>query len=96
MDKFAARARGLFPGCPPGREREIAEHACRKYSGRVGRSASAKALEEEAVRVAVIAHVRHRETAYDELLARGYDRWEARAAVEKAVRRVLRRWEAQR
>ncbi len=96
VDKFAACVRGLFPGCSPGRAREIAEHACRKYSGRVGRSASAKALDEEAVRFAVIAHVRHRETTYDELLARGYDRWEARAAVEEAVRRVWQRWEAQR
>lgn len=95
VDQFAARVRALFPGCPTGRERDIAEHACRKYSGRVGRSAAAKALDKEAVHIAVIAHVRHRETKYDELLAGGYDRWEARAAVEKAVRRVLQRWEAQ-
>jgi hypothetical protein len=95
MDQFAARVRALFPECPTGREREIAEHACLKYSGRVGRSAAAKALDEEAVRLAVIAHVRHRETKYDELLARGYDRWEARAAVEEVVGRVLQRWEVQ-
>jgi hypothetical protein len=93
VDQFAARVRALFPKCPTGRERAIAEHACRKYSGRVGRSATAKALDEEAVRLAVIAHVRHRETNYDELLARGYGRWEARAAVEEVVRRVLQRWE---
>ena len=96
VDQFAARVRVLFPASPSGREQEIAEHACRKYSGRVGRSASAKALDEEAVRVAVIAHVRHRETQYDELLARGYARWEARGTVEEAVRRVLQRWQAQR
>jgi hypothetical protein len=95
MDQFAARVRALFPECPQGREREIAEHACLKYSGRVGRSAAAKALDEAAVRLAVIAHVRHRETKYDELLARGYDRWEARATVEEVVRRVLQRWEVQ-
>jgi hypothetical protein len=95
MDQFAARVRALFPQCPPGREREIAAHACLKYSGRVGRSAAAKALDEAAVRLAVIAHVRHRETTYDELLARGYDRWEARAAVEEVVRRVLQRWQVQ-
>ena len=94
VDQFATRVRELFPTCPTGRERDIAEHACLKYSGRVGRSASAKALDAEAVRLAVIAHVRHRETPYDEFLARGYDRWEARAAVEEAVRRVLQRWEA--
>jgi hypothetical protein len=95
MDQFAVRVRALFPECPTGRERDIAEHACLKYSGRVGRSAAAKALDEAVVRLAVIAHVRHRETKYDELFARGYDRWEARAAVEEVVRRVLQRWEIQ-
>ncbi len=95
VNQFAARVKALFPGGPTGREREIAEHACLKYSGRVGRSGSAKALDEEAVRLAVIAHIRHRETRYDEFLARGHDRREARAVVEEAVRRVLQRWEAQ-
>jgi hypothetical protein len=95
IDQFAVRVRELFPKCPAGREREIAEHACMKYSGRVGRSASAKALDEDAVRLAVIAHVRHQETDYDELLARGYERWEARAEVEDTVRQVLEVWEAQ-
>jgi hypothetical protein len=93
IDQFAARVRALFPRCPAGRERAIAEHACRKYSGRVGRSSAAKALDEQAVRLAVIAHVRHRETKYDRLLARGMDRWEARAAVEREVARVLERWQ---
>jgi hypothetical protein len=93
VDQFSAQVRKLFPGCPAGREREIAEHACLKYSGRVGRSASAKALDEEAVRLAVVAHLRHRETKYDELLAKGSDRWEARTAVEKAVHELLRKWE---
>ncbi len=75
---FAQRVRELFPGCPAGREHVIAEHACRKYSGRVGRSAAAKALDDEAVRLAVIAHLHHVETAYDELLAAGRDRHDAR------------------
>ena len=30
---FAARVRELYPNCPIGREKVIAEHACRKYSG---------------------------------------------------------------
>jgi len=94
VKEFAARAREFFPGCPTGREREIAEHACLKYSGRIGRSATAKAMDEATVRLAVIAHVRHRETKYDELLAKGRERWEARATVEEAVWRVLQKWEA--
>jgi hypothetical protein len=91
--QFAARVRELFPGCPPGREVAIAEHACLKYSGRVGRSAAAKSFDEEAIRLAVIAHVRHRETQYDALLAAGNERWDARAQVEGAVARVLDHWE---
>jgi hypothetical protein len=94
VQEFAARVRDLFPGCPTGREREIAEHACLKYSGRIGRSASAKAMDEAAVRLAVIAHVRHRETKYDELLAKGHERWQARATVEGAVFSVLQKWKA--
>ena len=94
LEEFATRLRELFPSCPAGRDREIAEHACLKYSGRIGRSASAKAMDDAAVRLAVIAHVRHRETKYDNLLARGNERWQARAAVAGAVDRVLQMWEA--
>jgi hypothetical protein len=78
VKRFAARVRELYPGCPSGSEVEIAEHACLKFSGRIGRSAAARNLDEEAVRLSVIAHIRHVETNYDELLAKGYDRWEAR------------------
>jgi hypothetical protein len=95
LERFAQRVRELFPACPKGRETVIAGHACRKYSGRVGRSASAKSLSEEAVRLAVIAHIRHLETEYDLLLARGYGRREARLEIESAVGKVLRSWEAQ-
>ena len=92
VETFGARVRQLFPGAPAGREGEIAEHACLKYSGRIGRSASAKVLDEAAVKLAVIAHIRHRETRYDELLMKGRERWEARDAVEEAVHRVLEKW----
>ncbi len=91
-EEFAGRVRELFPGCPPGREIDIAEHACLKYSGRVGRSAAAKSLDENAIRLAVVAHIRHVETDYDTLLASGYDRREARAAVEVVVNQVLAWW----
>jgi hypothetical protein len=90
---FAVRVRELYPRCPAGREMIIAEHACRKYSGRVGRSAAAKDLEADAVRLAVKAHVRHAETEYDTLLAKGRDRWDARGEVESKVSQVLSSWE---
>ncbi len=93
-ERFAVRVREVFPGCPAGREVAIAEHACLKYSGRVGRSAAAKSLDDNAIRLAVIAHIRHTETRYDTLLAKGYERWEARTAVESAAAQVLAKWEA--
>jgi hypothetical protein len=94
IEQFAARVRELYPRCPPGREEIIAEHACQKYSGRVGRSAAGKSLDEDAVRLAVIAHIRHAETGYDTLMASGCERREARAQVEGEIARVLARWEA--
>jgi hypothetical protein len=92
VDQFAARIRELYPHCPAGREQTIAEHACMKYSGRVGRSASAKNLSEEAIDLAVIAHIRHTETPYDRLLQRCWDRREARADVASAVHRIRAQW----
>ena len=92
VGQFARHVREHFPNCPEGREKVIAEHACLKYSGRVGRSAGAKSFEEEMVRLAVMAHVRHRETDYDSLLAKGWYRGEARAQVRDQVEAVLERW----
>jgi len=94
VERFAVRVRELFPGCPSGREMAVAEHACLKYSGRIGRSAAGKSFDGNAVRLAVNAHIRHTETPYDELLARGYERWEAREQVEQEVVRLLSEWEA--
>jgi len=92
--RFARQIRVLFPNCPNGREQIIAEHACQKYSGRVGRSASAKRLDEEFIRLAVVAHIRHRETNYDELLSGGVDRRQAREQVQDEVDRVLGTWKS--
>ena len=89
---FAAAIRGQFPGCPPDDEAKIAAHACQKHSGRVGRSASAKELDPEPVRLAVIAHVRHVHTEYDRLLAAGVDRRKARERVSEKIGQVLARW----
>jgi len=93
VERFAARVRELYARCPAGEETAIAEHACLKYSGRVGRTASAKTLDAEPVRLAVVAHIRHVHTNYDTLLAEGRDRQDARALVEERVRQVLAKWE---
>ena len=45
-----------------------------------------------AIELAVIAHIRHRETNYDRLLFQGGDRSDARRAVQEKVEEILRRW----
>jgi hypothetical protein len=70
----------------------IAEHACLKYSGRVGRTADAKRFDPEAIALAVRAHVRHVPTKYDHLLIAGVERHEARSQVLTKVDAVLESW----
>ena len=91
---FTAAVRRLFPGCPLSEAREIAAHACEKSSGRVGRTADAKQLDPEMVRLAVIAHVRHLHTQYDQIIARTRDKRGSRARINGDVESVLREWSA--
>jgi hypothetical protein len=90
--RMAARIRELFPGCPPKDAREIARHTALRGSGRVGRTAAGRNLEEQALAMAVVAAIRHRYTAYDELLARGLERSHARAKVADQVDELLGAW----
>jgi hypothetical protein len=89
---FAQRVGDRFPGCPIEERRAIADHACQKYSGRIGRSAAAKELQAEAIDLAVRAHIRHVHTRYDELLGRGAAREDARARVAGSVEKCLDTW----
>ncbi|MEV7285865.1 DUF2293 domain-containing protein [Streptomyces sp. NPDC093252] len=91
-DAFAREIRRLFPGCPEERAREIAGHASVRGSGRVGRSAAGRALSEGAVISAVVASVRHLDTAYDRLLMSGVGRREARRRIGPEVEAVLGTW----
>jgi hypothetical protein len=91
---MAAEVRRLFPGCPRARAEEIARHAGARGSGRVGRSAAGRALDPGAIGLAVAASVRHRDTAYDQLLMSGRDRGEARLLVGDEVERLLDSWRA--
>jgi hypothetical protein len=86
--------RKLFPGCPPAEIARIADWTCRKHSGRVGRSAAAKEFDPQALRLAVIAHIRHEHTRYDELLMQLGDRQQARQLVRGEIDGVIARWEA--
>lgn len=90
--QFAKEIRIQYPGCPAAEAESIAEHACRKYSGRVGRSSAAKAFDAEALELAVRAHVRHVHTHYDRLLSKGWERSEARSAVAEKLDQVVSEW----
>ena len=90
--RMAGEIGKLFPGCPPGRAEAIARHAGHRGSGRVGRSASGRALDPQALELAVLASVRHHDTGYDELLMSGVDRATARDRVRDQVNAVLDEW----
>jgi hypothetical protein len=53
----------------------------------------AKEFDPQALRLAVIAHIRHQHTRYDELLMEYGDRTQARAMIGGEIDRVLVRWE---
>jgi hypothetical protein len=81
-----------FPGCPDDRAKAIARHTATRGSGRVGRSAAGRALDDEALRRAVIASIRHEDTSYDELLMSGIPRNLAREQIRDDIDRVLAAW----
>src|SRR5216117_3044222 len=87
--RMAESIRQMFPGCPLEEARAIAAHTSVRGSGRVGRTSGGRGLEEEALRAAVIAAIRHRHTKYDRLLMRGVSRMEARDAVRDEIDGVL-------
>ncbi len=82
----------MFPACPRADAETIARHTSVRGSGRVGRSKSGRNLEEEALRLAVIAHIRHRHTRYDDLLLQGEDRAQSRRAVRDEIRNIMEQW----
>jgi hypothetical protein len=91
-EEMTAQIRALFPKCPPDEARKIAEHTAERSSGRVGRSAAGRALNPEALTLAVRAAIRHRKTDYDAQLARGVDRETARSQVRDRVEEILDDW----
>jgi hypothetical protein len=87
--------RALFPGCPPQEAAAIAGHTAVRGSGRVGRTAAGRKLDEQALTAAVTAAVRHIHTGYDSLLLSGLDRSLARERVADRVQELLAAWRAQ-
>ena len=91
--ELAIAVRAQFPGCPPDRADRIARHAGERSSGRVGRTAAARELDPEPVRLAVVAAVRHEDTDYELLLAGGVPRLEARDRVRGDIDAILAGWQ---
>lgn len=89
---FVAEISRLFPGCPPQRAAAIAAHTSLRGSGRVGRSAAGRSLDEKAITLAVVASVRHEDTDYDSLLMSGVPRADAREQIKDTIEQVLRAW----
>ena len=83
--QMAESIQQMFPGCPHEEASAIATHTSVRGSGRVGRTSGGRALDEEALRAAVIAAIRHRHTKYDRLLMRGCERMDARDAVREEI-----------
>jgi hypothetical protein len=92
VEEYGRHIRDRYPLMPQGLETKIAEHACLKHSGRVGRSSRAKKFSAKTITLAVAAHVRHEETNYDDLLMGGTDRQDARAQVREKIEEILDRW----
>lgn len=90
--RMTEKIRALYPGCPPEEARGIAAHTAVRGSGRVGRSAAGRALDDHALALAVAAWVRHRHTRYDELLMSGQERAAARSEIREEMDSVLDRW----
>lgn len=92
QERMIEEIRRLFPGCPAQRAEAVARHTSLRGSGRVGRSAAGRSLDPEAITLAVIASVRHADTAYEDLLMTGVERQDARRQVHAEVQEVLDRW----
>jgi hypothetical protein len=90
--QFSKQIRMQYPGCPAQEAEAIADHACQKYSGRVGRSSAAKAFDAKTIELAVKAHVRHKHTPYDQLLMKGWERTEARSAIAEKLDQIVSEW----
>ena len=71
----------------------IAKHTGLRGSGRVGRSAAGRGLDENAITLAVTASIRHQDTGYDTLLMSGLPRDAARDRVRPAIDQLLQAWQ---
>jgi len=60
VSEMAQSIQRTYPKCPKEEEKKIARHTAERRSGRVGRSAAGRNVEEPALELAVAAWIRHR------------------------------------
>jgi len=92
IQAFSVAIKIRYPNCPKHREVEIAEHACLKYSGRVGRTANAKQFDPKMIDLAVEAHIRHAETNYDNQFGKGIGKREIRTNLKFDILKIMGNW----
>jgi hypothetical protein len=88
--RLAARLGEMYPGMPEEERMPLVQHAFEVGSQRVGRTT--KKDEDARLDLAVIAHIRHQHTKYDELLFEGYDRESAREMIHDEIDDIVKRW----
>ena len=91
LARLAARLGLLYPAMPENERTDVVERAFEVGSDRVGRTT--KLDEDRKLELAVIAHVRHTHTEYDERLASGEDREYIRQDIHRDVVCVIERWQ---
>lgn len=85
--------RTLFPMMPDETVNTILNHSFLKGSGRVGRTATTG--DKRKATLAVEAHIRHKHTPYESLLAAGTDRKDAREIVWPDIQATKKKWQEQ-
>jgi len=65
---------------------------CDECGEELGRGALIRVIDGKAIRLAVVASIRHNHTRYDELLMDGWERHDARIEVSEDLDRVLDAW----
>ncbi|CAI6294203.1 unnamed protein product [Periconia digitata] len=88
----AAELDSQFPNIPKEDRKKILNHGFRKNSGRVGRTNQMPMSRK--VLYAVVAHIRHKHTNYDQMLNDGTTREDARKKIHKKLQSILREWGA--
>lgn len=88
--KASAELLGQFCKIPAAEKEVVLKHGFKKHSGRVGRTSSISLAKK--VTLAVIAHIRHKQTEYDVLLRAGETREKARKLTWKEIEGVMKQW----